>query len=376
MIIVKEVTTKRELKKFMKFPLGLFKGNDNYVPPLTSDEINTFIPEKNYSYHYCDTKLWLAYKDNKIVGRLAGLRNHAYNKKTNTNMMRFNHFDVIDDIEVSKALFKELLKWAKETECTDVIGPNGFNDFDHQGLLIEGFDVEGLFFTIYNHPYYIKHLEALGFSKKLDWVEYKISVPQEVDPRITKVCTFLERRGIKLLKFENKKHLWKYIYKAFDTYNEAFAPLFGTVELPREQVTEIAKQYMPLLDLDLVFIVVNDKDDVVGFGLCMPSLSKASKKAKGKLFPFGFIHFLKALKHPKVMDMYFIAVHPTYQKLGVNALILAEAVRVAKAKGIEYAETGPELEINEAVQSQWKDFDSELLRKRRLFGININDLKI
>lgn len=376
MITIKEVKTKKDLKKFVKFPLSLYKDNEYYVPPLTGDEINMFTPSKNYSYHYCDTKQWLAYKDGKIVGRLAGLRNHAYNEKTNTNMLRFNHFDVIDDIEVTKALFKELLAWGKEHNCSDIIGPNGFNDFDHQGLLIEGYDVPGLFITIYNHPYYLKHLEQLGFTKKLDWVEYKIKVPQEVDPRITKVCAFLERRGIKLVEFKNKKHLWEYIYKAFDIYNKAFAPLFGTVELPREQVTEFAQQYMPLLDLDLVFIVTNEKDEVVGFGLCMPSLSQASRKAKGKLFPFGFIPFLKALKHPKAMDMYLIAVHPDYQKLGVNALILAQAVKVAKAKGIEYAETGPELEENNAVRTQWDNFDAELVRKRRLFTININDLDL
>ncbi len=376
MITIKEVVTKSDIKKFVKFPLKLYKDSKNFIPPLTGDEINSFNPKKNYSYTYGETKLWLAYKDGEIVGRIAGLINFAYNKKTESNILRFNHFDVIDDIEVSKALFNELVAWGKEKQCTDIMGPIGFNDFDHQGFLIEGYDQPGMFITIYNHPYYIEHLEQLGFIKKVDWVEYKIGVPKEIDPRIEKVCTFLEKRGIRCLKLKNKKHLMQYIYKAFDTYNDAFAPLFGTVRLPKEQIDRIVKQYLPLLDLDLVFVVVNDKDDVIAFGVCMPSFAEASKKTNGKLFPFGFIHFLKAIKKSKIMDMYWIAVHPTYQKLGVNALILAEAIKAAKKKGIEFAETGPELEENFAVRSQWNNFDAELIRKRRCFTININEVKL
>ena len=377
MIKIKEVTTKSELKKFVKFPLKLYKNCQNYVPPLTGDEINNFNPKKNLSYTYSETKLWIAYnEEGKVVGRLGGLINFAYNEKTNTNILRFNHFDVIDDFEVSKALFKELLAWGREKQCSDIMGPIGFNDFDHQGFLIEGFDQPGMFITIYNYPYYLEHLAKLGFEKKVDWFEYKIGVPDKLEPRIEKVCAFLERRGIRILELKNKKHLWKYIYKAFDTYNDAFAPLFGTVKLPEKQIEAFVKQYMPLLDLDLVFIVVNDKDDVVGFGVCMPSFAEASKKAKGRLFPFGFIHFLKAIKKSKIMDMYWIAVQPEYQKLGVNALILAQAVKVAKQKGIEFAETGPELEENFAVRSQWNNFDSELIRKRRCFTVNINNLNV
>lgn len=367
-IIIKEVKTKRDLTKFVRFPLELYKDNENYIPALEADEKNMYNKEKNGAYEYCDSILFLAYKDNKIVGRIAGIINNKYNEKINAKHLRFSHFDVIDDFEVTKALFDAIAKWGKEKGMTEFNGPIGFIDIDRQGLLIEGFDKIGMSITNYNYPYYAEHLEKLGLKKEVDWVEYLVQIPEKMDPRVERVSeALLKRFGFKLMKFKNLKEIMPYIYKAFDVYNEAFYALHGTVMLTKRQIDGLIKQFAPAINFDYVPIIVDKDDNVVGVAILAPSIAKASRKAKGRMLPFGWYHLLKALNHNDTLEMYLVAIKPEYQGYGLNAILMNDVTKCAIKNGIKFAETGPELEENYKVRSQWDNYDAEIIRKRRCY---------
>ncbi len=374
-IKIVEVTNKKLLKEFINFQIELYKGNDQFIPPMIFDELNFFDRKKNPSYEYCDTVLYLAYKDDKVVGRICGLYNPVYNKKVDVSHLRFTHYDVIDDIEVSKALFAAIGKWGKEKYGLKTFdGPIGFTDFDKQGMLTEGYELEGMSITNYNYPYYVEHMEKLGFVKDVDWVEFKVYMPKEVDPRLERISSMLmDRRGYKLLRFKNKKEIEARLDDIFAAYNAAFEPLHGVVPLTRSHIEAYYDQYIKLIDKKYIKVVVDEHDKVVAFGLLIPSLSKAMKKNKGKMFPFGWIPLLNALKNPKVLDMYFIAVLPEYQGLGINSIIMLDVLKDAIKDGIEYAETGPELDDNLKVQAQWKGYDTRLVRRRRCWMKEIEE---
>ncbi|MFA6627204.1 MAG: hypothetical protein WCT17_01560 [Bacilli bacterium] len=373
MIQIQEVITKKDLRKFVEFPIGLYKGCPYYVPPIGSDEMDTFTKGKNPAYEFCETRLFLAIRDGIIVGRVAGLINHAYIKKLGKQIMRFTRFDVIDDLDVSKALLDQVKQWAKERKMDDLIGPIGFTDIDKQGMLVEGFEEMNLSITIYNYEYYNRHLEALGFAKDVDWVEYQVTIPKEIDPRIEKLANIVEKRyGFHRIPIKKRSDLGPYATMAFDVINEAFAKLYGTVPLTKAIIDKSVKEYVPLVNLKYVFVIANKKEEVIGFGLCLPSIAQALKKSNGHLLPFGIFRMLRALKKSKILEMYFIAVKPEYQNMGVNAVIIAEAVKAGIKNGIQFAETGPELEDNIQVQDQWKSFDARQHRRRRCYIHHIN----
>lgn len=375
-IVIKEAVTKKEIRDFMVFANILYKDEPNYIPPMFSDEIKSTNPKYNLNLLYCETILLLAYIDGKIVGRLRGVVNHKYNEKNQIKHLRFNHFDVIDDIEVSKALFTRLIEWGKTKGMTEVNGPIGFNDLDKQGLLVEGFDLEGMFITYYNYPYHKQHLEELGFVKDVDWVEYRVTVPEEINPRLTKLSDrLLEKSNYKIKHFKNKKELKPYLYKIFDIYNEAFAPLHGVVELTQGQIDQYVAIYLPLINLDFLSVIVDKSEEVVGFGLLGPSLNEPMKKNKGRLFPFGFIPLLKALKKPTILDMYLVAIKPERQGLGLNSILMTNITNNAIKHKIKFAETGPELEDNSNITSFWKNYDAEIVRRRRCFILPMSNFK-
>lgn len=372
MIEIKEIITKRDKKKFTDFPNKLYKDNKYYVPAFFADELNMLDPKTNPAYQYCETKLFLAYKDKKIVGRICALINHAYNEKKNLKQMRFCRYDVIDDFEVSKKLFEKVIEFAKERNLSQVIGPIGFSDLDKQGLLVEGFEEYSNTITLYNHPYYMDHLTKLGFMKDVDWVEYQVFAPESMNERLERLSqVIIKRYGYKVVKLKKRKETAPYVNKAFDLVNESFAHLYGVVPINDEQIKLAVKQFVTLVNMDYLYIVENKEGEMVGFGILVPSLNAATKKSNGRLFPLGFIRALKALKTHKVLDMYLVAVKPAYHNLGVNALILAEGMRTAIKNGVEYAETGPELETNEEVKSQWKEFETRQHRRRRCFKLDL-----
>lgn len=372
MVQIKEVKTKKDLKTFVEFPNKLYKDNAYYSPTLTVDELMNFNPKKNAAYEYCETKLFLAYVDGRLAGRIGGLINHSYNQKKNVKQIRFTRFDFIDDFEVSKALMDEVIKMAKEYGLNQIIGPIGFCDLDKQGMLVEGFEEKNLFITIYNHPYYLTHMNQLGFVKDVDWLEFQITPPSESFERLDRIGEAVKKRyNYHMVKFNNKKELKPYISKVFSVLNEAYKDLYGVVYLTPKQVDMYVQQFILLVQLDYLYIVENNDNEVIGVGIMIPSLTDAVKKSKGRIFPFGWYRILKALKKVDVLDMYLIGVLPEYQGTGVNALIMSEAIKVVINKGITLAETGPQLEHNFKIQDNFKMFDIRQHRRRRCFTKNI-----
>lgn len=368
-IIIKEVLTKKDLKKWVKFPNDLYKDNPNFVPFLMSDEIRTFTKATNPSYDFCDTRLFLAYKEGKIVGRIAGLINHAYNKKWDKKAIRFTRFDFIDDYAVSSALFDEVVKWGKENGLNEAMGPIGFTDFDHEGMLVEGFDQFNMSITFYNHPYYLTHLEKLGLEKDVDWVEYKLTVPKEINPKFEKISKFVtERAKVKLVTYTDRKVLIKEAYEALKLIDVAFSKLYGTVPLTDRVIDDAIKNNISLVNLDYVCSIKDEQNEIVGFALMVPSIAKALKKSNGRLFPLGVFRLLKALSGKNdTLEMYFVGVKPELQKSGVAGILINHMLKVCVNNGVKYCETGPELETNEAVQSMWKSFDAVNHKRRRCF---------
>lgn len=372
-ITVKEVLNKKQLKQWVRFPTKLYKDNANFVPFLENDEIETFTKEKNPAYAFCETRLFLAYKNGEIVGRIAGLINHAYNKKWDRNAIRFTRFDFIDDYEVSKALFDAVVEWGKERGFSSIMGPIGFTDMDHEGMLVEGFDEFNMSITFYNHPYYLEHMERLGLVKDIDWIEYKLTVPSEIDPVLIKISErVIEKKGFKAVTYTDRKVLHKDALEAFRIIDIAFSKLYGTVPLTPEIIENAVNSYIPLVNLDYICSVKDEEDNIVAFGVMVPSIAKALKKSNGKLFPFGIFRMLRALKGKNdVLEMYFVAVKPEYQMLGVPAILITTILKNIIKNGVKYCETGPMLETNKAVHSLWKPFEKKQHKRRRCYVKNI-----
>lgn len=369
-VIIKEVTSKKELKKFVKFNIELYKGNPYHVPGLIEEEMVTLDKKKNPAFEVCDAIYFLAYKEGKVVGRIAGMVNRASNKTWNQKRARFGFVDFIDDAEVVDALFAAVEQWALQQGMTEIHGPLGFTDMDHEGMLIEGFDQLGTMATIYNYPYYPVHMERMGYGKDQDWHEFKIYIPDGIPDKHLRIGEIVKKKyGLKTMKFTSAKAIMPYAQRVFETLNEAYVPLYGFAKLTQKQIDYYINMYIPMLRLDLVTLIVREEDDaVVGFGISLPSLSKALQKAKGHLFPFGWIHLLKALKSkPKVIDLYLTGVLPEYQNKGVNALLFNDLIPIYRSVGAVYAESNPELETNSAVQAQWDYFEREHHKSRRAF---------
>jgi GNAT superfamily N-acetyltransferase len=303
------------------------------------------------------------------VGRIAGLVNHAYNKKWNKNAIRFTRFDFIDDYKVSRALFDAVVGWGKEKKYTEIMGPIGFNDIDHEGMLVEGFDKLNMSVTFYNHPYYLTHMERLGLIKDIDWIEYKIKVPKEMDTRFERISDHLiKKEGYKAVTYTDRKLLYKEAFEAFSLIDVAFSKLYGTVPLTPEIIKNVIDGYIPLVNLNYICSVKDKDDKIIGFGVMVPSIAKALKKSDGKLFPFGILRMLRALKGKNdTLEMYFVAVEPQLQSRGVPAIIITTLLKKLIANGIEYCETGPMLETNAAVHSMWRYFDKEQHKRRRCY---------
>ena len=368
MITIKEVLTKKESKLFTIFPHSLYENVAEYVPPLNLDEIELFDPNKNPIFEYCEAIRFLAYKGDKIVGRVAGIINLDLNKNYNKAQVRFTRLDMIDDIEVTKALIKAVEDWGKSKGMTEIIGPIGFSDLDRQGMLVEGYDKLNMFITIYNFPYYVTHMEKLGFIKDVDWIEKQIPWPNEVPDKVKRGAKIArDRYGFKLLKLTKRKDIYKYMYDTFDMYNIAFKELYGFYPISRKVMDYYVKQFIQIVRLDLAFFVLDKDGEIAGFTVIMPSLANAVKKSKGKLLPFGLLRILRAVHKFDVIDFFFIAIHPKHQGKGVIAMMFEDGIKIGIKHGVKYAETGPELELNMAIQNQWKDFPHINHKRRRCY---------
>ncbi len=368
MVTIEKVESKRDLKKFIAFPFQLYAGNRYWIPPLTFDEMNTLRRDKNPAFESCDANYWLAFKDGKIVGRIAGIVNRRYAELWGKKYVRFGWIDFVDDEEVSKALLDTIEQWAKRQGMEAIHGPLGFTDLDREGMLIQGFDELGTLATIYNHPYYPEHLEKLGYTKDADWVEFKM-VPSSIIPekveRIAKVVA--ERYQLRTLRIKKAKELLPYANQIFEVLNSSYANLYGFVPLSQRQIDMYVKQYFSFILPEHVPVVLDRNDKVVAFGITMPSLSKALQKANGSLFPFGFMHILKAMKNNHWMDLYLTAVRPDMQDKGVNAILIYEVNILCAKKKINHVESNPELETNTKVQAQWRFYEGTQHKRRRCF---------
>lgn len=370
-IIIKKVSSKKELKTFIRFNYELYKGNPYSVPDLYDDMLNTFSSKKNAAFEFCEAEYFLAYKDNKVVGRVAAIINNRANQTWDKKEVRFGWIDFIDDEEVSSALLKAVEDWGKQKGMDTITGPLGFTDMDAEGMLIEGFDQLGTMATIYNYPYYPQHMEKLGFEKDADWVEFKLYVPDQLPEKFVRISEIiLQKYKLKIKKLTRKEIKEKhYGQKIFDLINEAYAPLYGFSKMTQGQIDKYVNTYLPLLDLRMVSIVETEDGELVAAGISMASLSKALQKAKGRILPFGWFYLLKALfiKRPKVLDLLLVGVKPEYQSKGVNALLFYDLVPTFKKMGFVYGESNPELEENKKVQAQWSAFESVQHKRRRAF---------
>lgn len=370
-VTIVKVENNRQLKRFVKFGYELYKECPYYVPELFEDAMNTLRKDRNAAFEFCDADYFLAYKDGVLAGRIAVLVNKVANEKWGQNAARFGWVDFIDDNEVVDALFATAEKWARERGLTELQGPLGFTDLDREGMLIEGFDRLGTMATIYNYPYYPEHMERLGFVKDADWVEYLLKVPNERWAKAERISAIVERKfGLRVVHCSSRSELAKrYGSKLFELVNECYAPLYGFTPLTRKQIDQFIKMYLPVIDLRLISLVVDADDNLVALGVSIYSLADALRRAKGKLFPFGWWYLLKALfiKHPKRLDFLLVAVKPEYQSKGAFAMVFNDLLGNYLQMDLVDVESNPELETNTKVQSQWNDFEKEQHKRRRAF---------
>jgi ribosomal protein S18 acetylase RimI-like enzyme len=369
MIDIIEVKTKKQLSDFIKFPDELYRGNQYRVPQLHTFEKTILNTDKNPAFEFCRAKYWLAYQDKRIVGRIAGIINQKANEVWNEKNARFGWIDFIDDNNVSSALIKTVEDWGRSNGMTKIQGPMGFSDMDLEGMLVEGFDEIGTQAVIYNYPYYPKHLEENGYTKDADWVQFEIKVPDRVPDRIKRISEIVQKKyHLRPLKVKKSKDLIPYASKMFDTLNESFSDLYGFVALTQKQKDFYIKQYFSMVNPKFVSFVLDSNEDVVGFGISFTSLSAAMIKAKGKLFPTGFIHILKAMRKNDKVDMLLQGVKAEYQNKGIPAIFFAEMMQAYIDNGIKTAVSSHALENNQRAFLMFDDFESRQHLRRRSYA--------
>jgi GNAT superfamily N-acetyltransferase len=368
MVRLHEVQSRADLRRFVAFPETLYRNHPYYVPKLVGEELKTLRKDRNPAFEYCEARYWLAMQDGVPAGRIAGIISHRYIAAWKRPRIRFGWIDFVDDPEVSAALLGAVEGWARERGLGEVHGPLGFCDLDLQGMLVEGFDELDVMNTIYNFPYYPRHLERLGYEKDVDWLEFLITVPAAVPERVERIASAaLERSGMRVLRTRSRRDLKPYVAEVFALVNEAFQHLYSVVPLSDAQVRFYTKSFFGFVDHEFATIVLDGEGRVAAFGWSMPSLSRALQQNRGRLFPFGFIPVLRALRKNDRLDLLLTAVKPAYQHKGLGAVLMLEAWKAAAARGIKVAEAGPQLETNAKIHAQWANFDSRQHRRRRCY---------
>lgn len=366
---LKEVSSKNDLKQFIAFPYSLYAGNKFWVPPLRFDEEHILSKKVNPAFDFCEAKYWIAFDDNKIVGRIAGIINNKHNEKWNTKDARFGWIDFVDDDDVSALLLSTVEKWAVEKGMDRLHGPLGFTDMDGEGMLIEGFDEVSTLGSIYNYPYYRKHIEKNNYEKDTDWIEFSVNIPKQTPEKIARIADIaLQRNKLHIPVFKKSKEMLPYAKDIFVLINETYKDLYGFVELTDRQIDFYVKQYFSFIRPEYVPIVLDENNKLAAFGITMPSLTKALQKINGRIFPFGFIYLLREMKKSHSLDLYLTAVRTDLQNKGVNAVLINEINKVCIKNGIKYVETNRELESNEKVQAQWKLYEARQHKRRRCYG--------
>lgn len=371
MIEIRQISTSRsDLKKFTHFHIDLYKDNPYFVPPLVVDDIDTLSPTKNPAFDFCEADYFMAYRDGRPVGRIAAIINHQVNEASGQKAARFGFVDFIDDEEVSAALLAKVEDWARQKGMDKVIGPLSFTDLDKEGCLVEGFDQLSTMATIYNYPYYPQHFEKHGYVKESDWVEYLIAIPDGIPEKHLRIAEIVKKKfGLKVLKYTSRRKIKEEYGKAlFHLINDAYKDLYQFSRLTDRQIDKYIDDYLGLLDLDLVTIITDADDKIVGVGISMPSMSRALQKSRGRFLPMGWWHLLKGLKGKNDrVDLLLVAVRPEYQAKGVSALLFVDLIPQYIRKGFKWAESNPEMEGNSKVQNQWEAFNPTLHKRRRSY---------
>ena len=374
-IQIKTVTTRKDLKTFVRYANRLYKGNKYYVPSMPFDDMNTLDKEKNGAFDFCKAEYYLAYKDGEVVGRVAAIVNYKANEAWNVDQVRFGWFDFIDDLEVSKALLDAVVAFGKAHGMTQIVGPLGFTDFDPEGMLVEGYDRVSTMALIYNHPYYPEHMKKHGYVKETGWLEYRITIPDELPEKHIKIAEIVkERYNLKIVK-KTKRQIRKekYGHKLFRLINETYCVLYGYSLLSEKQIDQYVDVYLGLVDMEMLTFIEDSEGELIGAGITSPSMAEALQKCNGEIFPFGWYHLLKSMYwgKPDTLDMLLIGVKPEWQNKGVNSLLFVDLFQRYKKMGFKYAETNANLETNAKVQAMWTPFEREQHKKRWVFGKEI-----
>lgn len=364
-IEIKEVQSNKEFKDFVNVQFDIYKGNSYWVPPIKKDELKALKREFNPAFRFCDAKFWVAYKDGKCVGRIGGIINHKYNEKTNTKIGRFSRAEFIDNKEVSKKLLETAEEWLKNEGMTEVQGPLGFTNLDHQGMLIEGFDHLPSAASEYHLPYYKDHLEEHGYNKEIDWIEFRLFLEGMPEKAKRGAQIVKKRSNLTVKSFTKSSELQQYAVQLFEILNEAFKDLHSVVQLDREMIDYYVKRYLMLLNPEFVKLVFDSEENLIAFIIGLPSLSEALQKANGSLFPFGWYHINKALKNPKVIDLMLTGILPEYQAKGVTAVLFYELHEVMEKYGVTEMETTGIFETNEKVIINWKNYEHIQHKRKR-----------
>ena len=371
-ILIKPVSTGKEMSTFVRFGNRLYKGNKYYVPSMPMDDLNTLNPKKNGAFDFSEAQCFLAYKDGEVVGRVAAIINHKANESWGVKQVRFGWIDFIDDLEVSAALLDAVEKFGRERGMTQIVGPLGFTDFDPEGMLVEGFDRLSTMALIYNYPYYPEHMKKHGYYKETGWVEYRITLPEQMPEKHVKYAEIIKKRyNLKIRKMTRSQiRKERYGHKLFQLINDTYCVLYGYSLLSEKQIDQYVDMYLSIVDTKMLTFVENEHGELVAAGISIPSLSEALQKCNGEIFPFGWWHLLKAMywKKPDTLDLLLIGIRPDYQNKGVNSLVFVDLFDNYKKLGFKYAETNANLETNIKVQAMWDPFEKELHKRRWVFG--------
>ena len=371
-IQIKPVSTGKEMSTFVRFGNRLYKGNKYYVPSMPMDDLNTLNPKKNGAFDFSEAQCFLAYRDGEVVGRVAAIINHKANESWGVKQVRFGWIDFIDDLEVSAALLDAVEKFGRERGMTQIVGPLGFTDFDPEGMLVEGFDRLSTMALIYNYPYYPEHMKKHGYYKETGWVEYRITLPEQMPEKHVKYAEIIKKRyNLKIRKMTRSQiRKERYGHKLFQLINDTYCVLYGYSLLSEKQIDQYVDMYLSIVDTKMLTFVENEQGELVAAGISIPSLSEALQKCNGEIFPFGWWHLLKAMywKKPDTLDLLLIGIRPDYQNKGLNSLLFVDLFDNYKKLGFKYAETNANLETNIKVQAMWDPFEKELHKRRWVFG--------
>jgi len=368
MVTVKEISSKSELKQFVKFPFKLYKDSENWVPPLVKDEIETLDKTKNPVFANADAWYYLAYKDGKTVGRIAVIVNNLEVNDIGKKKVRFGWIDMIDDIDVTQALLKKVYEKGNELNLEYAEGPVGFSNMEKAGILTKGYDEMNTMITWYHFPYYAEHFEKLGFEKQATWVEYKLSIPPSIKEKVAKFSSIIKQRyKLSVINFKNKKEILPYVDAMFDLLNKTYNTLQTFVPIQQYQIDYYKEKYFTFIHPDYITCIQDENNKLIAFSIVMPSFTKALKKANGSLFPFGWYHLWQAQRKNDRAAFYLIGIDPEYQGKGVTAIIFEEMQYLFNSKGIDKVETNPELKENTAVQLLWKDYEPKQHKERSTF---------